>query len=138
MADNTTDLLRYTVVSDRDSFVDNARGTVDEMVERGWSVKEAESSFLPDNRYKGLHVLMDKEGDTIEMQFHTEQSVELKGRTHDDYEIARDLDQDYEDRVAAEQRMVDASRSVEDPPGLDRLKELGGVPVLEKRYERLL
>ena len=53
------------------------------MTARGWTVIEAEQSYLPGNPYKGLHLLVRHEdGQVAELQIQSVRSQQLKDRAH--------------------------------------------------------
>lgn len=135
-ADRLTDLVRYTAVTESaDRLTSTARHTIRSLTKTGWTMIEAEHSYVPGNPYKGVHVLMHSPtGQTAELQFHTEQTQALKDRHHADFEIARDDDVSEQQRDAAYRRMVAAWAQVDEPPTLPRT--LGGVPVQTKDYTR--
>lgn len=134
-----TDVVRYTgVARTPDEVVPTAQSTLEQMRSRGWTVVEAEHSYVEDNPYKGLHTLL-RDGDTgitVELQFHSEQSQDVKDANHADYELARDLTQPVEARDAADERMRQAWAHVDQPAGLESLHTLGECPVEPKHYPR--
>lgn len=136
VADAMTDILRYTALSPAHSqIVPTARSMVAGMTEHGYEVVEAEHSYVAGNPYKGLHLLLrSPTGRTVEVQVHSAESQQVKDQLHVDYEIERDAGQPLPERVAARQRMEDLAATVPTPPGLEELRELGGVEVAEKSY----
>lgn len=139
IAERLTDLVRYTgVCASPDEVVPMARSTLRRLRRRGWEVVEAEHSYVDDNPYKGLHVLVrdPRSGLTIEVQFHSEQSQEVKDRYHVQYEIARDLSRPAAVRNEADDEMRRAWSRVPHPAGIEELTGLCGVPVKPKRYVR--
>jgi hypothetical protein len=47
------------------------------------------SLFIPGGNYHGLHYIFGKDGISFELQFHTQQSYEIKMGNHYDYEVWR-------------------------------------------------
>jgi hypothetical protein len=136
ISDKLTDILRYTAIShEHDDLPSTVRSTVRRLQANGYTVVEADSSYVASNPYKGVHVLLRK-GDErpIEVQFHSELSQGVKDENHGDYEIERDLRQSYAERAAARARMVKRSTTIPTPRGLTRIKTIGGVPLIEKPY----
>lgn len=133
------DLVRYTaMVDDHDDLVRSARSTIKQLRARGYEVLEVESSYVDGNPYKGLHtVLKAPSGLEFELQVHSRLSQEVKDKLHVDYEIARDDSLPWAQRVEAARRNEVAAGRIPTPPGLDRLKSLGGRPVQQKTYPRM-
>ncbi len=136
VSDKLTDILRYTAISEKhDDLRRTVRSTVKSLQASGYTVVEADSSYVDSNPYKGIHVLLRK-GDErpIEVQFHSELSQRVKDDNHLDYEIERDIRQPFADRAAARARMVANWSTVPAPQGLSKIKTIGGVPLVEKSY----
>jgi hypothetical protein len=135
-SDKLTDILRYTAVtSDHDQVAKTVKSTIARLRKTGYSVVEAEHSYVTENPYKGVHILV-RRGDErpIELQFHSTLSQRIKDANHVDYETERDLSVPYADRAAARNRMIDRSNQIPAPAGLERLKTIGGVPLTVKTY----
>ncbi len=130
-----TDLVRYTAVAtDADRLTRTARHTIRSLTKAGWTVTEAEQSYVSGNPYKGLHVILSSpDGQPAEVQFHTEQTQAIKDTHHADFEISRDYRRPTAERDAANRRMVAAWDTI-DQTGDDLPKTLGGMPVKEKNY----
>lgn len=139
ISDRLQDLVRYTAITDNhDDLVKSARSTINHLRSRGYEVIEAESSYVDGNPYKGLHtILRSPAGLEFELQVHSRLSQEVKDGLHVDYEISRDESRPWDQRVSAGRRNVAAAARIPTPPGLDRLKTLGGCPVKQKTYPRM-
>ena len=131
-----TDVTRYTALSaEHDQLVPTATATVTALTARGWTVIEAEQSYLPGNPYKGLHLLVRHEdGQVAELQIQSIHSQQLKDRAHQLYEISRDRERPLSERRAAAQENKALYDDLPAPAGLDQVHEIGGVTVREKRY----
>ncbi|GAA1547198.1 hypothetical protein [Kribbella lupini] len=129
------DVLRYTVLVDRpDQVVAAAERTADGLLGRGWSMSSAHHSYVEGSRYKGLHLALRHRGQTIEVQVHSRESVEVKERTTHEYGIERDRDQPRKARDAAREKCVRWSAEMTQPLGIDELQVLGGVKVDRRCY----
>ncbi|GAA4492013.1 hypothetical protein [Microbacterium panaciterrae] len=131
-----SDFIRYTVVAPHASdVVPAAHATINTLIERGWTLKELEHSYVNGNPYKGLHsiVLENSTGQDVEIQFHAEDGIAIKDQFHVEYEVARDPHTPRARRVEAHQTMVDAWSTVITPGGLQNLT-IGGVSVQPKSY----
>jgi len=133
-AGQTTDGLRFTFCADNhDRIADTARQVCHKMGLQGYRVVEAENSFQPGNQYKGLHVLLRTPlGSTVEVQFHSAESLRVKGLNHIDYEHARDDDCDETDRRMLFGVMQARSEAIPEPEGMAGLADLEGCPVVPK------
>lgn len=136
IAATITDVTRYTVVAtEHDQLVPTATATVAALQARGWRVVEAEQSYLPGNPYKGLHLLVrHADGQIAELQIQSVRSQQLKDRAHLLYEISRGPSRPLGERRAAARENRALYDELPVPAGLDRLHEIGGVTVSEKRY----
>lgn len=131
------DVLRYTVGVDHpDQVVGAARRMVDQMTARGWSMESAHHSYHPGSHYKGLHLFVRGHGQVIEIQVHSRQSIAVKERTTEPYEIFRDDTRSWAEQDAAQNVCIEYSDSMTQPAGIDALKDLGGVPVEARSYGR--
>lgn len=135
-AKELTDTIRYTVTTDEQAdLIPTLIKTTDTLLANGWTVCEAEQSFVPNNPYKGIHlILLGPSGHKCEMQFHTQDAFDRKQRGHTDYEIYRDVDQPLEARLRAFNKSVELWGAVSTPPGLRELTVLGGVQIKSKKY----
>jgi hypothetical protein len=131
------DVLRYSVGVDHpDQLVRAARRMVDEMTARGWSMESAHHSYHQGSRYKGLHFFLRGYGQVIEIQVHSRQSIAVKERTTEPYEIFRDDTRTRAEQEAAQDLCIEYSEPMTQPAGIDALKDLGGVPVEARSYGR--
>lgn len=134
-----TDVLRYTaVVSSDTELLPLARSTVDHLGQNDWVVMSAQHSYVPDSPYKGVHCLVrsDELDTTVELQFHTEQSQEIKTYTHPAYEVARDPRKPTDVRARADAWLREISVDIPEPPGIENFTTLGDVEVRRIVYPR--
>jgi len=146
VAASLKDTIRYTVrARDRNDLVETARRVADRLVAQGYEFEEVESFYAEDAPYKGLHATVRdrKSGTRVEVQFHSEESLEVKegplgsggmrhGGNHEDYEFYRSAENVRKhpwECSRAYDRCVERSRRLQEPAGLDELKTLGGCPV---------
>ncbi|GAA4491049.1 hypothetical protein GCM10023094_55260 [Rhodococcus olei] len=135
IVEKITDVVRYTAIARPEQVVHTARTMAARLADRGWTIIEAEQSYLDGNQYKGLHMLdRHPDGLVAEFQFHTDQSQQVKDDTHLDYETARDTSVPATERAALIEKMTARWADVPTPPGLADLTELGGCPVTPKTY----
>lgn len=130
------DTIRYTVTTARLSdVVPTLTASIDALTARGWTVHSAEHSFVKDNPYKAIHVVLaNPAGQRCEIQYHTESALAVKNSGSGDYGLYRDIDLPHATRKRAFQRSVRRWAAVPTPPGLRQLTTLGGVAVEPKDY----
>jgi hypothetical protein len=136
VAASMNDVVRFTVVaSTPEDLVDKTLEAVARLEDRGWRVETAHHSYLPGNRYKGIHAMMREPGGlAVEVQFHSEHSLAVKEATTRLYGVERDQTLGTSGRAAARQVMIELSDELTTPPGLDQLERLGEAFVTVKRY----
>ena len=132
----TDDVLRFTVLaSGPEALVGLAVATTDRLAARGWRVESAVHTYVDGSRYKGLHAIMRSTGDhQVEIQFHSPESARVKAATTELYLIERDPRRSKQARQSARRDCIALSATVTQPPGIDQLTELGGVPVRVRNY----
>lgn len=128
------DVLRYTAtVKHPDELTAAAVRTVDRL-NHDWQMEAAHHSYVDGSRYKGLHAFLRAHGERVELQVHSDESIDVKERTTPLYEIERDRNQPSAVRDAARRECIALSDRMTQPAGIDDLKELGGVPVKAISY----
>ncbi|MEV6272359.1 hypothetical protein AB0L64_34660 [Kribbella sp. NPDC051936] len=124
------DVLRYTaLVKHPDELTQAAIRTIDRLNDNNWQTQAAHHSYVDGSRYKGLHAFLRAQGESVELQVHSNESIEVKERTTGLYEIERDRRQPGAARDAARRECIALSDQMTQPAGIEQLKELGGVPV---------
>lgn len=129
-----SDVLRYTAVLPTGNYTEGVQGTLDALRAAGFSPTMSNNYWAKGDAYSGLNVLLSGKGQSIEVQFHTPESMEAKALAHHDYEISRDDTAPLANRMAAWNRMIPlwddvpqpeqwwtlGSLFVYDPPGKGR------------------
>ena len=129
------DVLRYTAaVKHPDELTKAAVRTIERLQNQQWQMASALHSYVDGSRYKGLHAFLRSQGELIELQVHSKESIDVKERTTPLYEIERDADQAPEVRDEARRECIALSDRMTQPAGIDELKELGGVTVRAVSY----
>jgi hypothetical protein len=124
------DVLRYTAaVKHPDELTKAAVRTIDRLQNQHWQMESAHHSYVDGSRYKGLHTFLRSYGERVELQVHSQESIDVKERTTPLYEIERDAEQPRALRDAARRECIALSDRMTQPAGIDELKELGGVTV---------
>lgn len=85
------DVNRYTMAWDPDAnWNGNVQTTIAALEERGWRVTSFKNAFLTDDDfYDGINTKISNGVDTIELQFHTYESFEIKEKIHPWYKEYR-------------------------------------------------
>ena len=83
------DVSRYTALFNSSTLIGSAKETEKMLIEQGWSLKGIKNYFGSDGAYQGLHYNFEREGILFELQFHTQQSFNIKMVNHYDYEVNR-------------------------------------------------
>lgn len=129
------DILRYTVVApEPDHIVGTATELSEQLQAKGWTMDSAHHSYVEGSRYKGLHLFLRSQGELIELQVHSQESIDVKTRTTPLYEVERDLRQDRVLRDSARQASIELSGRMRHPAGIEDLSTLGGVAVSIRSY----
>jgi len=129
------DVLRYTAaVKHPDELTKAAVRTIERLQNQRWQMDSALHSYVDGSRYKGLHTFLRSQGERIELQMHSKESIAVKEQTTPLYEIERDADQPPSVRDEARRECIALSDRMTQPAGIDELKELGGVTVRAVSY----
>lgn len=94
-AEGIRDVVRYTAIFDNDTFVEQYHKMQAKLVEQGYRTTLVKNTWKNDASYKGvntfIHAFVEKDDVIFEMQYHTQESFELKnGKLHQLYEVFRD------------------------------------------------
>lgn len=89
--ENMHDVNRYTAILDPDNFVVNYFKINAELKEKGYLIYKCKNTFkIKDATYRGINNQYMKDGQYLELQFHTKESFDLKnGILHKLYEEER-------------------------------------------------
>jgi hypothetical protein len=120
------DALRYTMTADTADYGPHTQAVFDRLMAEGYTVHEADNSWVEGNTYKGINAsIVAPDGTTFELQFHTPESFVLKdGDLHEHYETMRDPAKPYDERLAAYKACVALSAKLPDPPGVETVGDL--------------
>ena len=115
-----SDSVRYTMVAPAANYADMANNAVAEFTAQGFECN-VKNYWEEGNQYKGINVAMvSPEGDKIELQFHTPESLAVKmEQNHPLYEQARTLEEDSPEFKALDAQMTANSGALIHPPGVE-------------------
>ena len=127
-AANITDVLRYTVLLDGESFVSQYWQLQEKLAASGYQTNKVSNTWRKNAVYKGINTTIIKNGQVFELQFHTEQSFNLKNNElHKLYEEAREISTSTERRAELQRQMVELSRQIPTPPGISTIQTKAGI-----------
>ena len=92
------DLVRYTQLVDKDTFVEQAQKTIDELKGRGYKIVELKNFWRKEvnkgkNPYRGINMKWKSpDGQKFELQFNTKNNLTVKDKMHDIYNKQRILE----------------------------------------------
>ncbi|KQV78905.1 type III effector protein skwp2 [Rhizobacter sp. Root1221] len=131
-AEALNDALRYSIVLAPGHFAAGYASILRELDEQGLTKTLVHNAFVsPHPAFKGINVKFmgrDAEGQTlrVEVQFHTEETFELKERFHDDYKresALRTKGASIEERRAQVAEAREACKGVATPPGCEHIED---------------
>ena len=127
-AANITDVLRYTVLLDSESFVSQYWQLQEQLAASGYQTNKVSNTWRKNAVYKGINTTIIKNGQVFELQFHTEQSFNLKNNElHKLYEEAREISTSTERRAELQRQMIELSRQIPTPPGISTIQTKAGI-----------
>ena len=119
------DVIRYTEVYPPDNLSKGTNDSLAEYASRGYSVDRVKNTWNDENpTYKGINAnLTSPDGQTFEVQFHTQESFDLKtDELHSLYKERRTVSDDNPKAIELEDKMKDLSAGLESPKNVDEVK----------------
>ncbi|WP_256958889.1 minor capsid protein [Streptococcus pneumoniae] len=108
------DALRYTTIFDSDTFTEEYLKMKQKLIAEGYKIVKVKNTWLVDGPYKGVNTVVEKDGINFEMQYHTQESFDLKnGSLHELYEKYRDTNTSDLERMKLFKEMLDLSNGLE-------------------------
>lgn len=122
-ADNINDALRYTTIFDSDTFAKEYSEMKQKLIAEGYKIVKVKNTWLTDGPYKGVNTVVKKDGINFEMQYHTQESFDLKnGPLHELYEKRRLPSTTKAERHRLDTEMVKLSKALKVPKNIERVK----------------
>ena len=119
------DVIRYTEIYPPDKLAEGTNASLKDFESRGYTVDRVKNTWDDENTsYRGINAnLTSPDGQTFEVQFHTQESFDLKnGELHSLYEQRRTMADDDPRAVELDDRMSELSSKLERPNGIDEVK----------------
>ena len=120
------DVIRYTEIHSQDSLANGTNLSLNEYATKGYSVDKVKNSWLDeDATYRGINAtLTSPDGQSFEVQYHTQESFDLKnGELHTLYEERRKLPDDSERAVEVDAMMRDMSSKLTVPSNIESVNK---------------
>jgi len=119
------DVIRYTEIYPPDELADGTNASLQDFESRGYTVDRVKNTWDEENAtYRGINAtLTSPDGQTFEVQFHTQESFDLKnGELHSLYEERRTMADDNPKAIELDDRMSELSSKLERPSHIDEVK----------------
>lgn len=118
------DATRYTGVASNADLARTAQATLDDLRSKGYNTAQVKPWVPgPNNPYRGINVkLLGPQGDQIELQFHTPESLVAKFKMHDLYDQQKLLPKGGPEWTALNEESKAISASLEEPPGWENVR----------------
>lgn len=119
------DVIRYTEIYPPDKLAEGTNASLRDFESRGYTVDKVKNTWDDENTaYRGINAnLTSPDGQKFEVQFHTQESFDLKnGELHLLYEQRRTMADDDPRAADLDDRMSELSSQLERPDSIDEVK----------------
>ena len=122
-ASKINDALRYTTILNVDTFAKDYLSMKQRLIKEGFEIVKVKNTWLIDGPYKGVNTVIKKYGISFEMQYHTQESFDLKnGPLHELYEKRRLPSTTKAEKYKLDNEMLELSKSLKVPKNRERVK----------------
>lgn len=123
-ASKITDILRYTNVSTTKNFTGDYYSIIDNLIKKSYNIVEVTNTLGDINAsYRGINCLVsDKDGYIFELQFHTEESLNIKEVNYKLYEELRLKTTNKARQLELYKEMQKKSTEIPMPPDITKIK----------------
>ena len=122
-ASKINDALRYTTILNVDTFAKDYLSMKQRRIKEGFEIVKVKNTWLTDGPYKGVNTVIKKYGISFEMQYHTQESFDLKnGPLHELYEKRRLPSTTKAEKYKLDNEMLELSKSLKVPKNIERVK----------------
>lgn len=121
------DLVRYTQLVDKDTFVEQAQKTIDELKGRGYKIVELKNFWRKEvnkgkNPYRGINMKWKSpDGQKFELQFNTENNLTVKDKMHDIYNKQRILKEGSKEWEELNNESLKLTKLFDNPKDIEKL-----------------
>ena len=129
VAKNIHDVVRYTVILPQEKFGEKFLAVKNDLTKTGYRFLKLKNTWLDSaSSYKGVNAqLLTPEGYIFELQFHTQQSFEVKEDTHKFYEEWRAIGTTDQRKLELLEKMKELSSNLQKPQDVDKINNIKGV-----------
>ena len=122
-ASKINDALRYTTILNVDTFAKDYLSMKQRLIKEGFEIVKVKNTWLTDGPYKGVNTVIKKYGISFEMQYHTQESFDLKnGPLHELYEKRRLPSTTKAEKYKLDNKMLELSKTLKVPKNIERVK----------------
>ena len=122
-ASKINDALRYTTILNVDTFAKDYLSMKQRLIKEGFEIVKVKNTWPTDGPYKGVNTVIKKYGISFEMQYHTQESFDLKnGPLHELYEKRRLPSTTKAEKYKLDNEMLELSKSLKVPKNIERVK----------------
>ena len=122
-AESIDDVLRYTFLLSADKFVVEFHQTIARMQMFGHKAVSISNTWRQGAPYKGVNAVFEQNGQRYELQFHTQQSFDLKnGELHELYEQFRTIGIAASEKERLLREMVRLSDNIPQPKDINSIR----------------
>lgn len=121
------DLVRFTQLVDKDTFVGQAQKTIDELKGRGYKVVELKNFWRKEvnrgkNPYRGINMKWKSpDGQKFELQFNTKNNLTVKDKMHDIYNKQRILKEGSKEWEELNNESLKLTKLFDNPKDIEKL-----------------
>lgn len=127
-AESVSDAIRYTIKVPDANYADGLDATVKGLEGTGWQVR-TKNFWQSGDPYDGVNIKATKNGVAVEIQLHTQKSLDVKdGKLHGIYEKYR-VSTDNTFRRQSWDKMVEIAKSIPRPANMPKLLAIGSLVV---------
>ena len=130
IAKGMTDNIRYTMLIKHDDIPNKFNDVVKGLEDKGYEIVEVDNKFVQKGdkpvNYKGVHILAQKDGQTVELQLHSNETDELKDKNHEIYELYEGKDgkkRTQEEKDKLNEEMIENAKKIRNPKGIENIKD---------------
>lgn len=123
-----SDLIRYTEVYDSDNFSKAINENFKKIKRKGFEIVKVKNYWnKPYNPYNGVNtVIRTDKGQNFEIQYHTQESLDIKEELHKIYEKCRKLNSNSKKAQKYIEEMLNLSKDIKIPSGIEEIKDKRG------------
>ena len=123
------DLVRYTALTDKQSYVPATQALIKSLEENGYEVLKVDNRYLgadgkqdPTKPYRAIHLNVRSGQRLIEIQVHEMESHKIIEETHEIYEKMRQFSTDSEEYKRYDKMRLDAWQKYTNPEGIELIQ----------------